>query len=178
MPRRPVAVGLLLLLLGMTGLHAQSTTPAPLPIDPAIAAALEAARSGEEVVTLTGYVGPTTAGIVRVYATRTLGLWFDVPEAAIVHVVPPERPGSGPSVLHLRAGAPIVSARQGSASALIGARRPSSVLPISRSTLSRTSGVCQAQLDNCVLWAAECPWSPAACVLAYACTFSYESVCF
>jgi hypothetical protein len=72
----------------------------------------------EAAVMLAGFIGHGGEGEVRIYTDASLGTWYDVPEADVVHAVPMTDTKLGGSYVWVRASAAI---KPGSATAITGA---------------------------------------------------------
>lgn len=59
---------------------------------PAIAA-MVAREGAQRVVTLTGFIGPSDGGMLRLYPSMNLARCLDIPEEAVVHVEEPAEAG-------------------------------------------------------------------------------------
>ena len=57
--------------------------------DPVIAKLSEQAN-GEPVAELQGYVGPSGDDVIRLYGSRQMNSYVDIPQSAVLHIVEPE----------------------------------------------------------------------------------------
>ena len=83
----------------------------------------------EAAVMLAGYVGHGAEGQVRIYPDASLGSWYDVPEADVIHALPIADTKLGGSYVWVRASAAIkpgsAAAGAGAAAAPVGGWPPS-----------------------------------------------------
>jgi hypothetical protein len=135
MPRANFVGSTVLLLLCLciaTPSSAQQTfNPSSIVPNPLVEQMLRAAPDGEQIVELKGYVGPSTADTVRLYADLMLSRYIEIPRNAIVNMVQEGDPKTGLVKLYVRSSATVVVASRFSvnagslslrASALPGAR--------------------------------------------------------
>ena len=104
-----------------------TTKPANIRYDDFVANVHPDAAKPEAAVMLAGFIGHGGQGQVRIYPDPSLGTWYDVPEADVVHTVPMADTKLGGSYVWVRGSAAIKpgSVAAGAAAAPVGGWPPS-----------------------------------------------------
>jgi hypothetical protein len=71
---------------------------------------------GEQIVELSGYVGPSTPETIRLYQDLSLIRYLEIPRAEIIHSLQQGDPKFGPTKIYVRGTAKILVAKRQSAS--------------------------------------------------------------